>query len=752
MNQPADFHTSTPNHYCSQPAVSCERAVTARDIVLAFLAFAAIAVALHSSGFHAPMIYDSRELIQNQEEIFARGGLLGVLRIVPMRPLFMGSLYLNYVLTGMDPFFFRLFNAIILAAAGTALALLTALILRVLGQWPGGSKIDPRVAGILVGLVFVVHPLQAFVVLYIWQRAAIMACFFYFAAMAAYLATRLGCMGRPWKGYAACALLFLAGMLTKENLATLPAILVLAELMLFRQTVAQTIRRGGVVAAMVLPCVLVYAAIAWSLRAGISPESGAIFQQPEAFYRLSGLTPLLVGLTACRVVFSYLFTILAPFLHEPQLINALTVSVSLWDPPVTAAACAGVVGLLGIGILLTRGAPLAAFGILSYFVLLLPESTLIPPYLCLGYRAILPMPSVLWVMLAGILAVMSSEENRITAVARPVIATCVCVVILGLGLMTVWQARNWQPLLLWQRAYFRLPVLSSRVEQTPYMDIASLYGDQLVLHRRYAEAIEVLTPLEAIGPKIGSSPELMPRGTGISPGSLRIFINPRAVIKAAALTNLGLAYALSGEPGTAIGWYRRALELDAWSAPAYINLGLALKQTGDPRTAIQCYRKALELDSRSVSAYNNLGLALEAAGNHDEAMQCFRQALKIAPASPEANYNLANALLREGNLVEAIACYERAVSARPDYAEANGNLAAALLNAGRFHEAIPRFQQALTTLSGNAELHFLLGVAFRETGKQAEAIGQFERALAINPGHSQARQRIEEARSEMRNP
>ncbi len=189
-------------------------------------AFFAIAVALHYPGFHSPMVYDSVSFIQEYEYVFASHNLAAVIGIVPARPLLMGTLYLNYLFTGMDPYAFRLFNAFILACTSTVLMVLSILVLELPGLNLQGTRLEKRVVAVCIGLLFLVHPLQGLVVLYIWQREAIMACFFLFSALGVYVAGRSGKWIRPVPAYVATSLLFLAGILSKENVITLPVVLV----------------------------------------------------------------------------------------------------------------------------------------------------------------------------------------------------------------------------------------------------------------------------------------------------------------------------------------------------------------------------------------------------------------------------------------------------------------------------------------------------------------------------------------------
>ncbi len=92
--------------------------------------FVATAVALHYHSFAAPMYYDSAGHLQSTEHLYASGDLLSIVRLLPQRPLAMTSFYLNYLIWGMDQFFFRLVNAVILALTGLMASIAFILILR----------------------------------------------------------------------------------------------------------------------------------------------------------------------------------------------------------------------------------------------------------------------------------------------------------------------------------------------------------------------------------------------------------------------------------------------------------------------------------------------------------------------------------------------------------------------------------------------------------------------------------------------
>lgn len=178
-------------------------------LALLFLLFLALGLVLYFPGLGSEMIYDSKAGIEDKVEVFASRDLRQIMSMVPGRPVFMMSLYVNFLLTGMDPWFFRLTDVVILAATGLVIVLLTKALLSTPRSMKQGKERDKWIVASVVGLLFVIHPLQSFVVLYIWQRQALLACFFCVAALALYVTARSGGFKRPALAYAATCFLFL---------------------------------------------------------------------------------------------------------------------------------------------------------------------------------------------------------------------------------------------------------------------------------------------------------------------------------------------------------------------------------------------------------------------------------------------------------------------------------------------------------------------------------------------------------------
>lgn len=744
------------------------------SLCLIFLAFFAVAFGLQHKGFNSAMVYDGAALIYNNVDKFAERDPVKIIQLVPVRPLFMLSLYYNYVLTGMEPYYFRVVNIIFVAAGGLTLVLLCMIIFEIPSLRLPGTLRDKQGVSVFLGLVFVAHPLQTFVVLYEWQREASMAYLFYFLTLSAYLAARSGRFRHTIPAYIVTAILFLVGLLSKENLATIPVVFGLAEVTLFRQNFRDLLKRALVVALITLPPVFAYILVTRYFHGSAGANTWEIVSRLSDYYKFSGQTFLQVALTESRILFSYLFMILAPFYFTPEFMRAETVSASLFNPPVTLAACAGVFALIGIGLGLLRKMPLIAFGILFYIVVLIPESLLIPQYLFFGYRAILPMAGVLLVIGAGTLALLNwGRANLPVRAFRPAVALVSILPVLCVGAVTFSLAKNWSALQFWKGPASQLPTYSDNVETVPFLDITVNYMSNLLVSKNYSEAIDLFGKVseatilpESSSPKPGvtlykaeqideaaekfiekfkqrphrTSAGLLALGGALtSTGNLHQAIT--AYRKAVQVdpynknARLNLAGLLehTGNPQEAVQHYVKAITIDPKSVRAHYGLGFALQKSGRMEEAIKLYNRTIEIDPRSVIAYNLLGRALKETGKPQDAMQQFRKAVDVDPKSADAHHNLGMALANSGNATEAIIEYRRTIEINPRLQTAYCNLGLALEFSGKTSEAIDVYTKAIEIDPLYAAAYNLLGGAHRKSGNLKEAVQQFTKAVELDP-------------------
>ena len=745
-----------------------------------FAFYLAIVAALHVPGLESGMIYDSKGGIEDKAQVFASQDMREILGMNPGRPIFTLTLYANFLLTGMDPQFFRLATMVILAGTGLLIAFLYVLISRTPLNMEPRTDRERWIVGAVVGLLFVIHPLQIFVVEYVWQRQALLANFFSVAALAVYVDARLGRFQRPVLAYIASGMLFLAALLTKESAINVPSMLFLAELFLLRVDARQVGYRLVTIGLMCIPVLAIYGMVNHSLQGPTTVHTKGVLNLLLDNYRMAQLTVLEVIETQCRVLWFYFRMIVAPFSGSFPLVEAEIVSRSLWHPPATAAAVVGAIGLVGLGIGLARKKPLAAFGILFFVVTAIPEGVLSPQYLFFGYRPVLFMIGLLFVFGEVMDAVFFRVREKRLSHAVTIGLTLWAICLAG---TTVYQSSRWSPMEFWQTAFNQLPPYSADTEQKAYEDVLINYGDQLMRAGRLPEAIDALRKAVHINPLYDLAQTKLAsalRENGSTEEAIKTYrkavaMNPRspvlladlgeALVKegktdegikalqeavaldqhgGAAPVKLGRALLHAGKIQEAVKTLQNAATARPSNAAAHFLLGIALKRLDKTAEAIEHFRAALRRDPGLTFAHTALGLALESEGKVLEAQQSFRKALELDPRSSDAYYNLANCLIKTGNLEESIANFNRALERRPDFPQAHANLGTVLLRTGRVAEAKAHLEKALPHMPNNAELYNALGAALAEQGMVDEAAERFKKALEIDPSHPAARQNLEQ--------
>jgi tetratricopeptide (TPR) repeat protein len=151
---------------------------------------------------------------------------------------------------------------------------------------------------------------------------------------------------------------------------------------------------------------------------------------------------------------------------------------------------------------------------------------------------------------------------------------------------------------------------------------------------------------------------------------------------------LGMALLMLGREAEAAEHFRRALELVPSMSDAWCHLGLAWTRQGRSSEAIGCYRMALESDPGAADILAMLGQALWADGQRAEAIATLQAALDADPRQAHAWYGLGVAYLAQGRTDEAIEALTRALRFKPELVAAYSELAVALGRAGRWTDAV----------------------------------------------------------------
>ncbi|HTV41206.1 MAG TPA: tetratricopeptide repeat protein [Candidatus Sulfotelmatobacter sp.] len=202
---------------------------------------------------------------------------------------------------------------------------------------------------------------------------------------------------------------------------------------------------------------------------------------------------------------------------------------------------------------------------------------------------------------------------------------------------------------------------------------------------------------------------------------------------AKSINNLGKVLTSQGKLDAAIQDFHQALQLEPDDVKILNNLSVALADEGKVNDAVQDLEHALQLKPEYAEAYYNLGNIYASRANYDDAALNYGQALDIDPDFAEARCNLGLTLAKQGKLDDAIEEYQQAIELKPHYLDALNDLGGAYAARGDTNEAVEYYQQAVQLKPDDPNTLNNLGVALAREGKLADAIQYLDRAVQLNP-------------------
>jgi hypothetical protein len=460
-------------------------------LALALLCVTSLIV--YAPSFLVPFQFDDYGRLANNAALQAGEFLAALTWLGNSRLLPSLTLWFDYQLYGDDPTGYHLLNlAMHLIAACGVFALAAALCAtpRLRGRWtPGGALVLATVAALL----FAVHPVQTEAVTYIIQRAAVMAAAFYIWAAVCFVRGRnranAGALSAARPLYVATAVLGLAALLSKENAATLPLVLLAAEWIFFARPRRRVLLAGAAVLPLLSLAVLALKAWLWSPLLSNGEERFRFWQRMVLAVTgyatgstLTATPPTAVyALTQAIVIPRYLLLLIAPWGlnvdHDVPLQSGLSAAV--------VVGLLIVLGLIVAAIVAARRAPLIGFGLWWFLLALTVESSLVPLSDAMAERRLyLAMPGI--GLIAGSLAAALWRRAP-----RPAAAAS-GLVIGALALLTMTRLEVWQsPLTLWRDAADKAPR-----KARPWLNLGVAHS----LEGRYDRAIDAYCRALALQP------------------------------------------------------------------------------------------------------------------------------------------------------------------------------------------------------------------------------------------------------------
>jgi tetratricopeptide (TPR) repeat protein len=448
----------------------------------ALMAFAAFlcCVELYSASVHGPFVFDDFVLpfvpagANHQEPRL-------VVWMSSVRPILMFSYWLNFWWSGLIPFSYHFVNLLL----HTANSILVFLIVEKLLVVTGWGNVKRIMLASLLGAVFLVHPLQTESVSYIAGRSESLGGFFLLCAWCLFLYRRGSAIS--WKAVLGVLFFFALAVGSKENMAVLPAVLLLTDAFLNPSRWRQAVRANW----------RLYVPIACGFGIAAAWVFSILSVSLSAGFGLKELTPANYFFTEARAILVYLRLFILPagqaldheFAVSHNILEHGAIFSMLILAVLTAVAVAG-----------WKRYRLASFGFLLFLVLLSPTSSFIPIADPLVERR-------MYLPLIGLLLVAIEVLGRVNLQSPYVIVPVSCL-LLAASVATYRRNILWtDPWLLWRdsvvhsptkaRGYSHLAtfaVVERRCQETiPYLEKADQYNrDDPHVLMAWAEEFECL--------------------------------------------------------------------------------------------------------------------------------------------------------------------------------------------------------------------------------------------------------------------
>ncbi len=634
------------------------------------------------------------------------------------RPLVILTFNLNHAISGFDVWSYHLFNIAFHTLAAFCVFLLARLILR--SAFPGMPNGVWQHFPLLAALLFALHPLNTQSVTYISSRSSLLATLFYLASVWFFFTALLnrpvnglerGGAVRTGAGFAASALCFMLGALSKQIVWTLPAILFLFHFYFFSILTIKDwiVRHMKWIAAAFLP-LAVFLGYKQFAGGGLAAASDTPYTWNSYLLTQTFVVP-----------FEYFKKMLFPInlnidIHFPVL--------SDWASPANWLGIATLGIYAGVWFMLSRRRPVAeepaaasatgesafvkntlAFAMAWIAVTLLPTSSVIPLLdVAVEHRTYLPLAGFCLALSALLCclcawAARSGSALGKTAAAIPALAAAAVLVLFAAGVVdrnAVWK----NEITLWNDAKQKSPNLTR-----PYNNLGEAYDQRGEFDKAIAE-------FEAA-----------------------VRLNPRYFF---ALNNLGNIHGKKKDYPKAIHYFKKALAEKPGYPPALYNLARALHLTGRPDQALASYRKAVAGDPFLKEAFYNLAhLALQ-FGLIDEAIQNFQRFIALRPDHPEARFGLGNAYAMNGRFDQALEQFSRAAQLKPGFLLPVAGIANIQLQRGDVDAALATYDAALSQ-QPHAGIHKNLGmIYYRFKQDPIKALHHFNESLKLAPAQPQA--------------
>ncbi|TSA27515.1 MAG: tetratricopeptide repeat protein [Bacteroidetes bacterium] len=518
----------------------------------------------------------------------------------PRRPVGFFSFALNYHWNGLDVWGYHLVNLVF--HIGNALLVWNLLILLFRTPQLAGNPVTAWSNSIsfFTALLFVAHPVMTEAVTYIVQRLVLLSSFFYLLSLVLFLQGAMTIKTtRKYLLYTGAVLSAILSFFSKEPAYTLPFMWVLIWVFFLRER--QENKKGAGIAwiMLIIPVALV------ALLSLLALFSGTYFGEiPPREGHPYSITIMEYYLTQLQVLITYIRLILLPVNQTFDYDYPISQSLS---EPWTLVSFLLLLLLLAGSFFLYKKNRLISFGILWFFLTILPQSVVPRPNVIFEHRVYLSVMGIMlvWVILvfnlAGKIRILIKPGMPGRTSVSSFLNLAFCLLLMQVFLFTWF---TWRRNSVWKS---ELSLWTDCLEKAPCSARSWVNrGCALLERQEYHEAVFHFDQ------------------------ALQIF--PHYL---QARNNRGVSImALKDYPG-AIADFTQVIRLNNNFLEAWANRGIARRRAGQYASSIEDFTQAIALDTNRSDLYFQRGITFWLSSMEDSATKDIVRSMRMGNRDAE---------------------------------------------------------------------------------------------------------------------
>lgn len=532
--------------------------------LLALFLISFLTVVLYGNTLDVPFYFDDETSIV-ESSVIHTGALSDIYQAYKLRFVGYWTFALNYQYGGGDVTSFHITNIVIHFINGLLVYWICALLFKFRPERGGVLDISEKWLPLLAALVFISHPLHTQAVTYIVQRSASLTALFYLVSVIAYVHCRIvKSKVRLVVWFCTLVISALLAIFTKQNAFTLPIVLFLTEVVLFRK-----LSNNQIVSILLAPFLIL---------------AGTCLLTPETLSVLDDLTTETKSYSRIEYFFAQanvLWIYIAKFFYPvPLRLEYLYDQHSFSNTQSYIALLAHLI-VISSALLFSKRYSLICFGVLFYYSTMLVESSIIPIQdMAVEHRTYLPNVGLI-IALMGLSSLLlehcSSDKRKIY-----LFFVCSVFVVGAFSLLTYQRNEQWRDPITFYKHELKYGPDNPRVLNNladAYFEIEEIDKALPLLKHSLSIDAENLTNTQAVNmlamligyKKYEEAEEL---------GESLINKIKRPFLKRGVLVNLGVMHLEQNQLEKSEVAFKRALNFKPITAKVMLGLAVSLAKQG----------------------------------------------------------------------------------------------------------------------------------------------------------------------------